>query len=103
MNYTVHHGKLYIKNSRITVDGKMDENQRKVLEKLYKKGKIGGAHCSKDDVPKGFPPGEIKAIRIALEELIRDNYVLPKPTHSGLHVSINPKRLKEVKEILSRE
>jgi len=41
-----------------------------------------------------------KTIKKAIKELINENLLLSKPSTNELHVSINPRKIKEIKEFL---
>ena len=36
----------------------------------------------------------------ALKKLIREGYIIPKPTSYGLEVSLNPRMIEEIRKIL---
>ncbi|MCX6802115.1 MAG: hypothetical protein NT067_03285 [Candidatus Diapherotrites archaeon] len=80
--------------------------KRVMLRKLVTLGKIGGAHTSAFNLSKGLP-GHIrsskqgrKAIEQAIKELINERFLLAKPSTGELHISVNPHKLKEIKEFL---
>jgi hypothetical protein len=74
--------------------------QKFILQKMFRQGCIGGKHTSEDNVPKGLPKNLHGDARKALKNLIRQGYVIPKITSYGLQVSLNPKRIAEIKQIL---
>jgi len=76
--------------------------EKKILEKMFYDRLIGARHTSADNIPKGFPKHLRGEVRKALRRLIRKGLVVAKPTSYGLEVSLNPKRLKEIIEIISR-
>lgn len=49
---------------------------------------------------KGFPAHELKRAKKELKKLIRRGYILQKPTSYGTEVSINPRMIQEIREIL---
>lgn len=74
--------------------------KKALLRKLFYMGKWGNSHTSFDNLPKGFPThlrGDIKDIA---KKLIKENLLLSKPTHYGLEVSLNPKKKKEIEELI---
>lgn len=80
--------------------------KRFILRKLIDIRKIGGAHTSVFNLSKGLPnhirsnkKGQ-KAIKQAIKELINERFLLSKPSTGEQHVSINPRKLKEIKEFL---
>ncbi len=70
------------------------------MEKLYKLGYVGGRHTSEDNVIKGFPKHARGALKKALKVLIKEGYIVPKPTSYGLEVSLNPRAIGEIRRIL---
>ncbi len=72
------------------------EIRNAILRKLVSLGKWGGSHTSFDNLPKGFPKhlrGEVKEMA---KELIKENFILAKPTSYSLEVSLNPSMKKEI-------
>lgn len=76
------------------------ETEIDILKKLYNHNFIGEKHTSEDNVPKGFPKHLRGNVKKALKKLIREGYVTPKITSYGLEVSINPRRIEEIKKII---
>lgn len=72
-----------------------------ILQKLYDHDFIGEKHTSEDNVPKGFPKHLRGDVKKALKKLIREGYVIPKITSYGLEVSLDPRRLTEIRALLS--
>jgi len=77
-----------------------------ILRKLINLGKIGGAHISVFNLNKGLPnhirgnkKGQ-KEIKEAIKELINENLLLSKPSTGEQHISINPRKIREIKEFL---
>lgn len=83
--------------------------KRFILRKLINLGKIGGAHTSIFNLSKGLPShirsnrkGQ-KAIKQAIKELINERFLLLKISTGEQHVSINPRKIREIKEFLGIE
>lgn len=83
--------------------------KRFILRKLANFGKFGGAHTSIFNLSKGLPnhlrgnkKGQ-KEIEQSIKELIQENLLLSKISTGEIHVSINPKKIKEVRELLELE
>ncbi len=77
----------------------MNQGLRKaLLKKLYKKRIIGGKHTSIDNLPKGFPRNLHKEVLIVANELVKEGFLLKKPTGYGLHVSLNPRMIEKIRE-----
>jgi hypothetical protein len=76
---------------------------RQMLKKLFKKGKIGASHTHEDNVYRGVPDHEKGIAKELMELLHRDGVLMPKPTATDPHVSLNPERLPEIRAILAGE
>lgn len=77
-----------------------------ILRKLINLGKVGGAHTSVFNLSKGLPnhirgnkKGQ-KVIKQAIKELINESLLLSKPSTGEQHVSINPRKIREIRELL---
>ncbi|MBI2597587.1 MAG: hypothetical protein HYW50_00135, partial [Candidatus Diapherotrites archaeon] len=75
-----------------------------ILRKLVNLGKIGGSHTVVFNLSKGLPEnirsnkkGQ-KAIKEAIKELINEGFLLAKQSTGEQHVSVNPRKIKEIKE-----
>ncbi len=64
---------------------------------------MGGRHTSEDNVTKGFPKHARGEIKKALKLLINEGYIVPKPTSYGLEVSLNPRKIEDIRRILEVE
>lgn len=58
-------------------------------------------HTNINNLPKGLSNKLriSKEVKKAIEELLKEQIVLSKPTHYGLEVSLNPKKIKEIEEL----
>lgn len=78
-----------------------------ILRKLINLGKIGGAHTSVFNLSKGLPNNMTsnkkgqKAIKQAIKELINEQFLLSKPSTGEEHISINPRKIVEIKQLLN--
>lgn len=92
----------------------MDEINRAkrfILRELIKRKKIGGSHIPLDNVIRYLPEEFLKdkrtkkIINFTLKELVNNKMVvvLKKKTGKGsdLHISVNPRKLKEIAELLN--
>lgn len=77
-----------------------------ILRKLISLGKIGGSHTSVFNLNKGLPnhirsnkKGQ-KEIKQSIDELIKNNFLLSKKSTNEQHISINPRKIKEIKKFL---
>lgn len=74
-----------------------------VLEKLYRHGYIGGRHTALADIHKGFPSDKRGEIDWAVKKLTREGFLIPKITGYGIHYSLNPRIVSQLKQILNEE
>ncbi len=77
--------------------------QIQILKKMIYHGYIGGRHTSVDNICKGFPPHVKKEVRKEIRRLYNNCFLLTKPTNYGKQLSINPRKIKEIKHILISE
>lgn len=72
----------------------------KLLFKLARRRNWGGSHTAFDNLKRGFHPKDHNAVKAAAEQLIKDGFLLRKPTGYGLHISLNQQKSKEIKQII---
>jgi len=72
-----------------------------IIRRLYRKRIWMHKHTSIHNLPKGLSNElrNTKEVKKAVEELLKDNLLLSKPTHYGLEVSLNPKKIKEIEKL----
>jgi len=84
----------------------MDERliiKKFIVRKLYRKRMWLHKHTSINNLHKGLS-NELrvsKDVKKAIEELLKEEILLSKPTHYGLEVSLNSKKIKEIEELIS--
>ncbi len=69
---------------------------RTVLRRLVRFGKIGASHTRVDNALRGAPPHLRGTIKDAVMALVTLGVFRSKPTLNGLHISIEPVRLREI-------
>lgn len=74
-----------------------DELKAMVLHKLAKKRKWRESHTAFENVAKGVPPHFKGKLKDLAEELIKEGFIIPKPTGYGLQISLNVARSEEIK------
>ena len=83
----------------------MDEKliiKKFIVRKLYRKRMWLHKHTNINNLPKGLS-NELRVsreVKTAIEELLKEQILLSKPTHYGLEVSLNPKKIKEIEELM---
>ncbi len=75
----------------------LEKIKGKILFKLARRRKWGESHTPINLALKGFKKNEIDKVKNALDELIKINWIIVKPTSSGKHISLNPNFSKEIK------
>ena len=76
--------------------------EKEIIKRLKKRNMFGGKHTAFEHLAKGIPKHAVGEARKVANHLIKQGLILTKPTFYGLHVSLNPAKLKEIKEILNR-
>lgn len=74
---------------------------RMMLRKLLVKGKIGASHTHEDNVYRGLADHEKGLAKQVMELLYREGLLLPKPTLTDPHVSLEPERLAEIHALVA--
>ena len=73
-----------------------------ILYNLRRKRVIGGVHTHFDTLRRGFPSHLGKDINKTAKKLVKEGWVLTKPTPYGLQVSLNKNKLKEIEEFIKK-
>ena len=71
-----------------------------ILRKLYRRRIIGGKHTAVEHLTKGLPKHIAGEAKEAVNELIKEGFILSKPTSYGLQVSLNPEKIGEIENII---
>lgn len=79
-----------------------DDIKRFILRKLVRHRIWMHKHTSIHNLPKGLPDylRSKKEVRKAIEQMLKEGFLLSKPTHYGLEVSLNIKKKKEIEEFI---
>ena len=73
-----------------------------IIRKLYRKRMWLHKHTNINNLPKGLS-NELRAsreVRKAIDELLKEQFLLSKPTHYGLEVILNPRKIKDIEELI---
>ena len=76
------------------------EIRKRILTKMARHAWWGGKHTAYDNIPRGFPKDLWKDVRAELDALIKEGFILTKPTGYGLHLSLNVQRKGEIEQII---
>lgn len=81
----------------------MEKEQLKgfIVKKLFHHGYIGGRHTAMENLKKSLPSHVKGDVKEAVKELIKEEILVPKPTSYGLHVSLNPRKRKDIEKYLN--
>ena len=71
-----------------------------LLYHLRRKKVIGGRHTGFDTLKKGFPSHLGKDVKKIAEKLVKDGFLITKPTSYGLQVSLNKDKLREIEDFI---
>jgi len=71
-----------------------------IVRKLYRKKIWLHKHTNINNLPKGLSNQlrVSKDVKKAVEELLKEQILLSKPTQYGLEISLNPKKIKEIEK-----
>lgn len=77
----------------------------KLLFALARKRKWGESHTAYENMFRQFKSealgkAGLKNAKNIAEELIKEGFILKKPTHYGLQVSLNPRKSEEIKKVI---
>jgi len=78
-----------------------------ILFKLHKRGNWGASHTAFDNLQKGFKDSDlgrhgVKRIDKLGKDLIRQGWIIPKPTSYGLQIALNPRESQAILEFIKR-
>ncbi|MDV3278307.1 MAG: hypothetical protein LYZ69_07560 [Nitrososphaerales archaeon] len=84
-----------------------DEIRASILFKLHRRGNWGASHTAFDNLQKGFKDTDLgkheaKRIDRMARELIRQGWIIPKPTSYSLQVSLNPRDSEQITSLMRR-
>lgn len=77
----------------------LDDFQIIILRNLLRRRKVGKSHCHREQALGRLLQDDGKRANKALDELIKQGFIISHPTHYGQQVSLNPKQLQKIKEI----
>ncbi len=76
-----------------------------MLLNLARKRCFGGKHTALENMYRGIDQRRLgkeglKRLKKLGDELMKQKFVIPKPTHYGVHVSLNPAKAREIKTMI---
>ncbi|MEK6926057.1 MAG: hypothetical protein AABW50_02145 [Nanoarchaeota archaeon] len=72
--------------------------RKAILKKLFRHRHIGGRHTEIRNAMKGFPPSLLKDVKEEIKNLIKEGYLLSKMSTGEIHVSLNPRKINEIRK-----
>ena len=82
------------------MDVSPEKIKARLLYHLRKKRVLGGVHTHFDTLKRGFPKHLGKEVEKIAEKLIKENWLVKKPTSYGLQVSLNKDKLPEIEKFI---
>ena len=81
-----------------------DKIKLHILLKLIRKRMWQHKHTSIHNLPKGMPDylRDNKLIKKVISDLLKNNWLLSKPTHYGLELSLNIEKKKEIEGYIEK-
>ena len=81
-----------------------DDIKKFILRKLVRHRMWMHKHTNIHNLPKGLPDylRSRKEVRRVIDELLRQGFLLSKPTSYGLEVSLNITKKKEIEEFIEK-
>ena len=73
-----------------------------ILDKFARNGWWKAKHTNFDNIPKGTPQHMRDKIKDAAKQLIKDGFLIQKPTSYGLEVSLNFDRKNDIFDIIEK-
>ncbi len=72
--------------------------RKAILKKLFRHRYIGGRHTEFRNAMKGFPPPLLRDVKNEIKDLIKQGYLLSKMSTGEIHISLNPRKLNEIRK-----
>lgn len=79
-----------------------EQFKAQILYKLVNHRYWGGKHTQKRNALKGINPKYHKEFEAVLDELIKEGLIIVAPKTKELHISLNPRRNKDIFDIIDR-
>ncbi len=71
-----------------------------IIDKLRSRRYFGAHQILLENIPKGKPKEDKKVILKAIHSLAKMDFLLMKKKYYGIHVSLNPRKVKEIRGYL---
>lgn len=77
-----------------------EEAERFIIDYLLAHHYIGHKQTTYENMVRHVPASDKKIVKEALNELIRKGFISTKRKHYGIHISLLPQRLEEIRKYL---
>jgi len=76
-----------------------------ILRKMVRKRMWMHKHTSIHNLPKGLPQNlrNKKEVKNVINDLLKNGFLLSKPTHYGLEISLNIKKKRQIEEFIEKD
>ena len=75
----------------------------RILYRLYTSNIIGAKHTPEENARRGIPSHEQGNVKAALKNLIKEGLIVAKPTGYGREISLNAKRIAEIRRLIGED
>ena len=75
----------------------------RILYRLYTSNMIGAKHTHVESARRGLPSHEQGNVKGALKSLIKGGLVIAHPASYGTQISLNAKRIAEIRRLISED
>src|SRR3989344_4650120 len=86
----------------LVVEFNEDKIKARLLYHLRKKKVIGGVHTHFNTLKMGFPKNLGKEVEVISKKLIKEGWLMTKPTSYGLRVSLNKEKLSGIEFFIEK-
>lgn len=76
------------------------DTEKALLRRMFYDRIIGGKHHGERELCRGFPKGFDGNVPNTLKKFVKAGLVIQHPTSYGKQYSLNPRAIKEIKEII---
>lgn len=76
-----------------------------ILRKMIRQRRWMHKHTNIHNLPKGLPQNlrNKKDVKKVINDLLKNGFLLSKPTHYGLEISLNIKKKRQIEEFIEKD
>ncbi len=79
---------------------RMNQTQKEILAKLTDEKCFNDRHILEENLQKNFPRHKRGTVKDDLKELVKQRYIVKKPTKNGMAYYLNMSKIGEIRRIL---